>query len=178
MLKDLEKNPKDFYITSDTWFGRPQILQIANRKFNNVDEMDATLIKNWNKVVKKNDVVFHLGNFAWDPQTTRKVLRKLNGQIYFLVGSADEAFLDVSHEFENVTILEDQILELPQFDSIICHYPLEVWNGKDSGTIHFHGHTTFSHKTDLSNSNRVNACTDYWNYTPVNYLTIKDFINE
>ena len=33
MQKDL-KSLNDFYITSDTWFGRPQILQIANRKFN------------------------------------------------------------------------------------------------------------------------------------------------
>ena len=177
MLKDLE-TPKDFYITSDTWFGRPQILQIANRKFNDVDEMNAALIKNWNKVVKKNDIIFHLGNFAWDPQTARQVLKKLNGQIYFMIGSSDEAFLDIQHEFENISILEDQIMELPQFDSIICHYPLEIWNGKDSGTIHFHGHTVFSHKTDLSKMNRINVCTDFWNYTPVNYLTIKDFINE
>ena len=70
--------PKDFYITSDTWFGRPQILQIANRRdFQTIEEMDAVLIKNWNKKVKKNDVVFHLGNFAWDPITARKVLKKL-----------------------------------------------------------------------------------------------------
>ena len=95
-----------------------------------------------------------------------------------MIGSADEAFLDIQHEFENVSILEDQIVELPQFDSIICHYPLDVWNGKDSGTLHFHGHTIFSHKTDLSKMNRINVCTDFWNYTPVNYLTIKDFINE
>ena len=88
------------------------------------------------------------------------------------------AFLDVHHEFDNVSVLDDQILEMPQFDSVICHYPLDVWNGKDSGTIHFHGHTVFSHKTDLSKMNRVNVCTDFWNYTPVNYLTIKDFINE
>lgn len=177
MHKDL-KTLNDFHITSDTWFGRPQILQIANRKFDNVEEMNAALIKNWNKAVKKNDIVFHLGNFAWDPQTARAVLKRLNGQIYFMIGSADEAFLDIAHEFEDVTILEDQILELPQFDSIICHYPLEVWNGKDSGTLHFHGHTVFSHKTDLSKMNRINVCTDFWNYTPVNYLTIKDFINE
>ena len=45
--------PKDFYITSDTWFGRPQILQIANRKFKDVEEMNSTLIKNWNK--KRSD---------------------------------------------------------------------------------------------------------------------------
>ena len=56
--------PKDFYITSDTWFGRPQILQIANRAFNDIEEMNSTLIKNWNKKVKNTDVVFHLGNFA------------------------------------------------------------------------------------------------------------------
>ena len=36
--------PKDFYITSDTWFGRPQILQIANRKFKNVEEMNSKQI--------------------------------------------------------------------------------------------------------------------------------------
>jgi calcineurin-like phosphoesterase family protein len=46
--------------------------------------MNSTLIKNWNNKVKKNDVVFHLGNFAWDPVTARKVLKKLNGKIYFL----------------------------------------------------------------------------------------------
>ena len=89
-----KKIPKDFHITSDTWFGRPQILQIANRPFNDVDEMNATLIKNWNKKVKKNDVVFHLGNFAWDPTTARKVLKKLNGRIYFCGIGSQMSFLN------------------------------------------------------------------------------------
>jgi calcineurin-like phosphoesterase family protein len=88
MQSFLNEIPKDFHITSDTWFGRPLIIQIANRKFNDVDEMNATLIKNWNKKVKKNDVVFHLGNFAWDPTTARKALKKLNGRIYFLRGNS------------------------------------------------------------------------------------------
>ena len=178
MLKDIV-TPKDFFITSDTWFGRPQILQIANRlSFKDIDDMNDKLIKNWNKVVKKNDLVFHLGNFAWDPNTARNVLEKLNGQIYFILGNTDDAILDIHNEFKNVSLLKDQILELPQYDSIICHYPLEVWDGKDSGTIHFHGHTVFSHKTDLTKMNRVNVCTDFWNYTPVKYSTIKDFIND
>jgi calcineurin-like phosphoesterase family protein len=171
--------PSDFFITSDTWFGRPQILQIANRiSFKDIDDMNNQLIKNWNKVVKKTDIVFHLGNFAWDPQTARQVLKKLKGEIYFLRGNTDQALLDVADEFSNVNIIESQIAEFPQYDSVICHYPLEVWNGKDSGTIHFHGHTVFSHKTDLSKMNRVNVCTDFWNYSPIKYSTIKDFIND
>tara|TARA_R110002050_G_scaffold278863_1_gene425123 strand:- start:470 stop:997 length:528 start_codon:yes stop_codon:yes gene_type:complete len=169
--------PKDFYITSDTWFGRPQILQIANRAFNNIEEMNSVLIKNWNKKVKKTDVVFHLGNFAWDPITARKVLKKLNGTIYFIVGSQDDALLDVIDEFPNAEFLDELIEELVEFDTVISHYPLTVWNGKDSGTIHMHGHTVFSHKTNLTLENRFNVCTDFWGYTPVNYLTLKDFIN-
>jgi calcineurin-like phosphoesterase family protein len=169
----------DFFITSDTWFGRPQILEIAKRtSFSSIDDMNETLIKNWNKQVKKNDLVFHLGNFAWDPITARKVLKRLNGKIIFLMGNSDEALFEVKDDFSNITVLDDQIIELPQADSVICHYPLDVWNGKSSGTIHFHGHTTFSHKTNLIISNRVNACVDFWNYSPVKFSTIKDFIND
>ena len=172
-----KKIPKDFYITSDTWFGRPQILQIANRPFTDVGEMNAALIKNWNKKVKKSDVVFHLGNFAWDPITARKVLKKLNGIIYFLKGNSDRALLEVIHEFPKAEFLKESIMDLTDFDTVICHYPLSVWNGKDSGTIHMHGHTVFSHKTDLTVENRFNVCSDFWDFTPINYLTLKDFIN-
>ena len=169
--------PKDFYITSDTWFGRPQILQIANRKFKNVEDMNSALIKNWNKKVKKNDVVFHLGNFAWDPETARKVLKKLKGKIFFLKGSQENALKEIIDEFPKAEFFKDSIMELTDFDAVICHYPLSVWNGKDSGTIHMHGHTVFSHKTNLKAENRFNVCTDFWDYSPINYLTLKDFIN-
>ncbi len=169
----------DFFITSDTWFGRPQILDIARRfSFSSIDEMNDKLIKNWNKQVKKGDVVFHLGNFAWDPRTAKNVLKRLNGEITFLVGNSDDALLEVEHEFDNITVLDDQIVELPQYDSIICHYPLEAWNGKESGTIHFHGHTVYSHKTDLRLHNRINVCTDFWDYSPLKFSTIKEFIND
>jgi len=169
--------PKDFYITSDTWFGRPQILQIANRPFDSIEEMNAALIKNWNKKVKKHDVVFHLGNFAWDPITARKVLKKLNGRIFFLLGSQDSALEEIIDEFPNAEFLDQTISELAEFDVVLCHYPLAVWNGKDSGTIHIHGHTVFSHKTNLTIERRFNICTDFWGFSPINYLTLKDFIN-
>lgn len=169
--------PKDFYITSDTWFGRPQILQIANRPFANIEEMNATLIKNWNKKVKKTDVVFHLGNFAWDPVTARSVLKKLNGKIYFLQGNEDSALEEIIEDFPNAEFMSQMIAELVEFDTIICHYPLAEWNGKDCGTIHMHGHTVFSHKTNLTIERRFNVCTDYWGFSPINYLTLKDFIN-
>ena len=89
----------------------------------------------------------------------------------------DKALEEVINEFPNAEFFSDAIMELTDFDSVICHYPLEVWNGKDSGTIHMHGHTVFSHKTDLKIQNRFNVCSDFWGFTPINYLTLKDFIN-
>jgi len=175
----IQNSVSDFFLTSDTWFGRHQILNIANRyKFSSIEKMNDTLISNWNNKVKKNDVIFHLGNFAWEPILAKNILKRLNGEIIFMVGNADDALLEIADGFEDVKILEDQIIEIPDFDCVLCHYPLDEWNGKGSGTIHFHGHTTFSHKTDLSLMNRVNVCVDFWNYSPVTYSTIKEFINE
>ena len=98
-------------------------------------------------------------------------------QIWFLRGSHDAALEEVIEDFPNAQFFNDAIMELPDFDTVICHYPLSVWNGKDSGTIHIHGHTVFDHKTDLTIENRFNVCTDFWGYSPINYLTLKDFIN-
>ena len=179
MNKNGLKELKDFYVTSDTWFGRNQILQIAHRKtFKNVEEMNQRIINKWNSCVGKNDIVFHLGNFAWDPDTAEKVLKKLNGRMYFLLGSADEALVEVYEKFKNVTIIEDQIIVLPLHDVVLSHFPLLMWAGKESGTLHIHGHATFNHPTDLTIERRVNICTDHWGYKPIKISTLKDFIND
>jgi calcineurin-like phosphoesterase family protein len=173
------KQLKDFYVTSDTWFGRSQILQIANRRtFIDVDKMNEALIENWNRVISKDDTVFHLGNFAWDPFIAENALKKLKGKIYFLLGNVDEALLEVYENFKNVTIIEDQIITLPLHDVVLSHYPLLMWAGKESGTLHIHGHAVFDHLTDLTVERRVNICTDHWGFTPIKISTLKDFIND
>lgn len=170
--------PQDFFLTSDTFFGRHNILQIANRtKFRNIEEMNNQLIKNWNKKVKKNDTVVHLGNFAWDADTARYTLEKLNGKIFFLLGNNDYAIDEIAEEYDNVSIIENEILHLSDHDLVLSHYPLEVWNGKEAGVIHAHGHTVFSHPTDLRVHKRFNMCTDFWDFSPIKLSSIKDILN-
>ena len=51
-------------------------------------------------------------------------------------GSSDDALLEVYQEFNNLYILPNDITILPNHDLVLCHYPLSMWPGKDSGTIH------------------------------------------
>jgi len=175
----IEFNFDDFFITSDTWFGRNNILNIANRPFASVEEMDHQLVEKWNNRVKPNDVVLHLGNFAWDTISASKALKNLNGKIYFILGNIDEILLNVAPEFKNkIQIFVDQILQLNHVDSIMSHYPLLDWAGRETGTLHFHGHSIYSNKTDLRASKRFNMCCDYWSYAPVKYSTLKEIADE
>lgn len=50
--------------------------------------MDEALINNWNSVVGENDIVFHLGDFAFAPNWRwKELLEKLNGRIYLIMGN-------------------------------------------------------------------------------------------
>lgn len=50
--------------------------------------MNEKLIENWNNVVPKDGIVFHLGDFAFGgSQLWKEVLSKLNGHIYLILGN-------------------------------------------------------------------------------------------
>jgi calcineurin-like phosphoesterase family protein len=168
----------DIFITSDTFFGREQIIKKAKRPFSSVEEMNETLILNWNSVVKEEDIVYHLGNFAWDPFSAEKALRELNGSIIFILGEYDDSLLELYDMFDGIEIIEDQIYKDANIKSVISHWPLEEWSGKKRGIFHYHGATLKNLKTDLRKMNRVNVCTDNWNYTPQKISDLKNMFEE
>lgn len=170
---------KDFWVTSDLWLGRTQILQIAKRhQWKSIDEMNAAIIERWNQTVSDDDHIICLGNFAWDPLIARHALNSLNGSIYFMLGNADDALLEVYQEFEHIAVIENNILAVSKHDVILSHYPLAMWPGKDSGTIHLHGHAVYSHLTNLATEKRFNMCSDHWGHSPIKISTLKDLVND
>lgn len=70
------------YFTADIHFGHARIIDYCDRPFNNADEMDRVLIKNWNSVVGSKDVVYILGDLTLHREKQRQWLetkvRKLN----------------------------------------------------------------------------------------------------
>jgi len=78
------------YLISDTHFGHKNIISTCKRPFKTVEEMDETMINNWNSIIKHGDVVYFLGDFAWKKHDD--YLDKLKGTIVFIKGNHDEKF--------------------------------------------------------------------------------------
>lgn len=170
---------KNIFVTSDTFFGRVKILEIADRPFDSIVEMNETIIKNWNDVVKPNDIVYHLGNFAWTPLDAEESLIRLNGQIKLILGEYDDAILEISKFMQDkLEIIQPVFYKEPKTRTLLSHWPMLDWIGKDLGVFHFHGHSLLNHKTNLKECNRVNACTDQWSFKPIEIKAMLELFNE
>ena len=76
------------YFTSDMHFGHEAIINMQNRPFGSVEEMDHVLMQNFNPVVHKNDTVYILGDICHHMKTEQadELIKKLNGKKYFVKG--------------------------------------------------------------------------------------------
>ncbi len=177
--------PKYFY-TSDSHFGHKNILKYCNRPFSNVTEMDEALISNWNKVVRKDDIIYHLGDVAFccDIDYALSIMKKLNGIKHLIVGNHDQLALQMNDirpgTWASINQLSELIIINQKF--VLCHYPMRSWNGSNKNSIHLFGHV---HGNMPSYGKSFDVGVDCWNYTPVSFNqviekanslnTIKDF---
>jgi calcineurin-like phosphoesterase family protein len=169
----MKKQQPKVFITSDTFFGRPNIA--IKRGYSSIEQMNEDMIERWNKKVGKDDVVIHLGNFAWSPIDV-DIIDKLNGEIVFIPGDRDEALLMVAEENDAINIASQHIMT--HGGIVLSHWPLEVWPGMDKDVYHFHGHTKPNIKTDIKKMNRVNACCDNWSLAPIEISDTIELLKE
>ena len=80
---------KTFFI-GDTHFGHSDIIGFENRPFTNVNEMDESLINNWNQAVSDEDKVFMIGDFSfYTKETTTDICLRLKGHKILIKGNHD-----------------------------------------------------------------------------------------
>lgn len=182
-LPHCEVSPRIFII-SDTHFGHYNIIKYCNRPFETVEQMNETIIENWNKVVGPNDIVIHCGDFYLGRgarQTApREFRRRLNGKIILILGNHDDkrcAFVSdcgFNAAFFHYHIFGDTLM--------ICHstvYPPK--NAFNNIRFTFYGHV---HNNDLDPFNfaakRCNVCADELDFKPLDitsFLTTEEYFN-
>lgn len=133
---------KIFYI-ADLHLQHSNVIKFDNRPFANVEEMDNTLIENWNAVVDKGDHVYHIGDFCWGKTDDWiRYLKKLNGNIHIVRGNHDlkQFGSDVKKCIVEVTDYKE-ITDNGRH-VIMCHYPIMCYKASYNPNCYmFHGHT-------------------------------------
>lgn len=129
-----------FYI-SDLHFGHKKSLTFDNRPFSSLEEMEYTLISNWNNRVEKNDEVYILGDMFWYNANAPKILAELKGRKYLILGNHDRVNTEMAKHF----IWCDKRLEYIKDEGqkiVLCHFPIAHWDGQTHTpqTIHLYGH--------------------------------------
>ena len=135
-------SPQRIFYTSDLHLGHANIIKLCNRPFSNAEEMNETLVSNWNCVVSKNDIVYVLGDVAFRaPFSMKPILKKLNGTKHLIVGNHDTAWVKNLNPLDYFVSVSN-LLEVKDGETHItlCHYPMISWNRSMRGAVHIHGH--------------------------------------
>jgi len=127
------------YITSDTHFGHDKMFLYEPRGFTNIQEHDAQIIKNWNKIVSYCDDVYHLGDvMLGNNEHGLKCLNQLNGRIHIICGNHDtDARRILYADCPNVVeVVDARRLKYKKYHFFLSHYPCLTSNVKDGRPPH------------------------------------------
>lgn len=194
-LFKLSSEECNIHFTSDLHFGHENILKFCKRPFNSVEEMDEALIENWNSVVKPNDLVFNLGDFAFAPRWRwYEILGRLNGVHTLILGNHDitrwpgDNVMKLFHRVE-----QQMILKIGERYVYLNHYPFLCYGGSyrspEQAVWNLHGHVHSSpNPTERRGKDeerlsyrfpyQYDVGVDNNNYTPVSWEQVKDIINK
>ena len=182
----------NIFFTSDLHFQHTNIIKYAQRPFADAEEMNAALIKNWNSVVKPDDIVFCLGDFMfgninrfWD------IRSRLNGKIYLVHGNHDYKLMEegnIDGAFEMVTAQLNIVVDGQKI--YLNHFPMLTFDGiykdKPSWQLFGHVHSNMEHPGTSPDIKRLNYLlptqydvgVDNNNYTPVSFNEVKEIIEK
>jgi calcineurin-like phosphoesterase family protein len=166
------------WITSDTHFGHKNLVrgvtgwrtqdgQIpidSTRDFQTIEKMNQQLVDNINNMVGQNDTLIMLGDVSFGGFDNIGIFleRLICHNIHLILGNHDhhidndrdyvqKRFLSVQHYLE---------INIEGKDFVLCHYPLQSWNGLNKGVIHLHGHTHLGPERKFGNGKKMDVGMD------------------
>jgi calcineurin-like phosphoesterase family protein len=159
------------YLTSDLHLDHERIIKYCNRPFKNLEDMNKTLINNWNNIISKNDTIFFLGDLAllkYNPY--EYYINQLNGNKVLIKGNHDRT--------KNTVLIQNLLINYKQHTLFLTHNPKN--KHKHFWTIHGHTHNNNPDKYPLINhkTKTINISTELTNYTPINLEEIIALITQ
>ena len=172
----------NIFFTSDQHFGHANVIKYAKRPFASVEEMDETMIANWNTVVARGDSVYVLGDFSFHKiDRTRAIFDRLNGMKFLIRGNHDK-----NDQIHDLFIWSKDLFTLKVSDAsadrgtqniVLCHYAMRVWPKSHYGAYQLYGHSHGSLPDD-PNARAIDVGVDAHAFTPISYDRVKEIMSK
>lgn len=173
------------FFTSDLHFNHDREFIYGPRGFKTVEEMNETLIKNWNETVTNEDDIYVLGDFFLgnDMEFVEKTLSRLNGLIHLVVGNHDTPRkLDFYSGAEYISEIADALrIKYKKREFFLCHYPVLTANleqDPNRAVINLFGHTHSKDKFYEDRPYMYNVAVDANDNKPVEIEEILTAFND
>lgn len=179
----------NIFFISDLHLGHHNVLKFDGRPFKDVQEMHVELIKNWNSVVKDDDIVYNLGDLSFgNDELDKWFLYSVKGKIHHIMGNHDALKsirkldrIEKIYEYGTEITVEDKDSDdrSGKTHIIMSHYPILSWNRAHHGSWHLHGHCHGSLvKSNLDYYKRrvMDVGCNMIGYTPISYDEVKKYM--
>ncbi len=183
-VKSIFIKPKIF-ITSDLHLDHANIIKYCKRPFLNTDDMNKTLIDNWNNTISNKDTVYFLGDmsFGKGSRSADYWLSKLNGNIFFIRGfsykpSGERNQHDRISKTKNV--FDNLVIEYKNRKFFLVHDPDQVPSDWKGWAICGHHHNNKLEEYPFIDkvNKRINVSVELTKYKPVDIDNIIKMIEK
>jgi calcineurin-like phosphoesterase family protein len=160
---------KSVYLIGDTHFDHKNIIIYVHRPFRNAQQMNATMIRNWNDTVKPKDTVYFLGDWAYGRghKPAKYWRSKLKGHIVSIKGSHDGREKGIRFE-------DSKVLKYNGYTFLLIHDPddeetIKTVKERYDWIIHGHKHNNNMRDYPFINGERktINVSVELINYRPL-----------
>lgn len=167
---------KRFFI-SDHHFMHKNIIRHTEREFKNSKHMTEHMIGAWNSVVKKDDEVFHIGDFAWgtDKERVGGIVQRLNGTKHLILGNHDKIKPFDYVEMGFTSVHTSLALTIGGKQVYLAHDPAcKAMLSPEDTLLHGHVHRLWKYQKE---NRLINLSVENWDYRPVSEYEIQKILD-
>ena len=163
------------WVWSDLHLGHGNIIRYANRPFDDVEEMNATLYRNWADTVREDDLLLFVGDIAMRQavgEHTWQHVRAAKGRAkHLVVGNHDLTAAGILR-VDGFNDVCSTLFAMGEPALAFTHMPLAH---VPPGVVNVHGHT---HDEPPRQSRHINVSVEQLEYTPVALPRIRALARE
>ena len=177
---DSHYNHKNIVAGTSEWDTTNRVTEL--RDFDTLEEHNTTIVNNINEVVRKNDVLFHLGDWSFGGFERIEEFRNriLCKNVHLVIGNHDHHIQKNRNGIQSIFQSVHQYLQLnvrrastttigtvDKYSFILFHYPIASWDSMGDGMMHLHGHCHLSNSNRIANGRAMDVGMDGNNLYPI-----------